>query len=656
LASARDITEPTAAVTKLAETQRLLQSVIEQSPVPMVVAAPDGTITIFNQACRDLLGIDDEPEPNTGINLYTMRRTWQDLDPAGNPIPLQDLPLAAALRGEHVRHREMKVQRKDGSIRWEIVDGVPVYAHDGTLIAGLIIFPDITDRKLAEENIANERERLAVTLRSIGDGVITTDTQGKITIMNKVAEDLTGWTLADALGKPLETVFTIIDERTRTPRENPVSRVLSSGQIIELANHTLLVGQDGSERVIADSGAPIRDSTGHTIGVVLVFRDMTEKRKLLDHLQRADKLDSLGILAGGIAHDFNNLLSGIFGYIELARELSTTDDPIRPFLDQALGVFDRATNLTRQLITFSKGGTPVRKIQPIGTLLQNSLRFALSGSQVTNTVAIARDLWPCHFDEHQIAQVVDNLAINALQAMPEGGTISLIAENCLISGNKHPGLSPGRYVKITISDSGIGIPPEIRNRIFDPFFTTREKGNGLGLAVCYSIMQKHDGTIEADSVPGKGATFTLYLPAADSPPPPHAKKTAPRHRGKGRIIIMDDESSVRKVAGGMLSSMGYEPVEARDSDEMFRILAAARQESPPVRALILDLTIPGGKGGKAVVVEVNRKYPDIPVFVTSGYSDDPVMASPTEYGFTGSIKKPFRLNDLAALLEQHLTK
>ncbi|MFZ2958786.1 MAG: PAS domain S-box protein [Candidatus Ozemobacteraceae bacterium] len=515
-----------------------------------------------------------------------------------------------------------------------------------------VIFTDITEIKQVEAALSAEKERLAVTLRSIGDGVITTDIQGNVVIMNKVAEKLTGWLQSEAQGKPLATVFRIVNEGTRLPCENPAEKVLATGGIIELANHTLLISRDGTERVIADSGAPIMDQGSVTIGVVLVFRDMTEKQKLFDVLQRTDKLASLGVLAGGIAHDFNNMLAGVFGYIDLARE-STTDQTVSEYLDKSMGVFSRARDLTQQLLTFSKGGTPLRKTSELGPLIRESASFALSGSKIACDYAIAKDLWLADFDKNQIGQVIDNLVINAQQAMPLGGRIVISAKNIVIKGGENRFLKAGMFIKLSITDTGIGIPPDLLKCIFDPFFSTKQKGHGLGLATCYAIVQKHDGCIDVESVMGKGSTFHVFLPASQHGTEQVVSQTPVSHKGSGRILILDDEPSIREILGSLLNGMGYTTLEAKDGEEALLRWTEAEDSGTHIDGAFFDLTIPGGMGGRETVVQLRKQYPNVPIYASSGYSEDPVMARPTEYGFTDSIRKPYRKDELATLLNRH---
>ncbi|MBF0406045.1 MAG: PAS domain S-box protein [Candidatus Riflebacteria bacterium] len=547
---------------------------------------------------------------------------------------------------------ELETLRKDGTRGWMWVYGKTVVNANGITIGLMGAAQDITERKRVEMELAAEKERLAVTLRSIGDGVITTDTQGNVVIMNKVAETLTGWIQSEARGKPLTTVFHIINEITRLPCENPAERVLATGKIIELANRTLLISKDGTERIIADSGAPIMDLKSVTIGVVLVFRDMTEKQRLFDAIQRTDKLDSLGILAGGIAHDFNNLLAGIFGYVDLAREKTTEKLPSE-YLGKAMTAFSRAKDLTQQLLTFSKGGTPQRKTAELAPIIMESASFSLSGSQIACDYKIDKDLWLADFDKNQIGQAIDNLVINAQQAMPMGGRILISAKNVVIKEGDILLLKSGRYIKLSITDTGIGIPNDLLKRIFDPFFTTKQRGHGLGLATCYAIVHKHEGCIEVESVMGKGSTFHVFLPASKQVNIQNVSKSSVLHKGSGTILIMDDEPSIREILGLILQEMGYNIIEAKDGEEALQIAAKAASNSTKIAGAFFDLTIPGGMGGKEAIVQFRNLYPDLPVFASSGYSEDPVMAKPTEHGFTDSIRKPYRKDELAAMLNRH---
>jgi PAS domain S-box-containing protein len=515
---------------------------------------------------------------------------------------------------------------------------------------------DITDRKNAAEELAAEKERLAVTLRSIGDGVIATDLEGRVLLFNKVAEELTGWKTQEAQGKPLAEVFHIVNAVTRQRCENPVEKVLASGTVVGLANHTMLLARDGRELSIADSGAPICDHDSRVIGVVLVFRDVTERERVDDELARMQKLESLAVVAGGIAHDFNNLLSGILGNISLARSEVATGSAAR-HLEEAERAGLRARDLTRQLLTFSHGGAPLVRCLPLAPLVEESARFAARGSAVACNLDIAPGLYVLA-DGGQLGQVVHNLVINAVQAMPRGGTVSLRAERIEVARGATLPLKPGSFVRLTIRDQGPGIPEGILARVFDPFFTTKEKCKGLGLAICHSIVRKHDGCIEVSSHPGGGTTFTIHLPACSGESPQMEEGggeagggTAGTAGAGRRVLVMDDEEMVRSLALQMLSALGYRAAGAPDGGAALDLYRAAVEEGSPYDAVILDLTVPGGMGGKETMARLLALDPAARAIVSSGYSNDPVMANYRQLGFAGILVKPYRLEEMREMLE-----
>ena len=551
------------------------------------------------------------------------------------------------------RLMELEICRKDGTKIWIEARLSFIKSENNVPIGIMGATRDIEDRKLAEEAAAAEHERLAVTLRSIGDGVITTDTQENIVIMNKVAEELTGWLQAEVIGKPVSDIFNIVSEKTREQHESLIKKVIASGTSIESVSQSILISRNGKEKLIADNCAPIKDSKGETIGAVMVFRDMTEKQKMTDNMQRAQKLESVGVLAAGIAHDFNNLLSIIYGYLQIAT-METKDPEVTENLNLAVKTMKRAKDLTTQLLTFSKGGAPVKKTVLIPPFIQETVKFALSGSNCAAEFNIEDKLWTSDFDENQIGQVINNLVINALHAMPLGGTLSILANNITLKDGDHLNLFPGDYVRISFKDTGIGMSKEILDRIFDPFFTTKQKGSGLGLTSSYSIMKKHDGFLDAQSEPGKGSQFFVWLPASKKTPSKIEKHQSISIKGEGRIIIMDDEEDLRMLLGKLLRSFGFTPVYAKEGKNVLALLSDPEIDKNPLVAILLDLTIPGGMGGKETVQEIRKFNQNLPVFVYSGYSEDPVMANPQSFGFTDSISKPFTPEELIVMLSRNL--
>ncbi len=491
-----------------------------------------------------------------------------------------------------------------------------------------------------ERRASAEQERLTVTLRSIGDAVIATDNGGRITVLNPVAEKLTGWEAEEALGRPLGEVFRIVSAVTREPGEDPVAKVLSSGKVIGLANHTLLVARDGIERAIADSGAPIRDATGRTIGAVLVFRDVTEEERRDRALARTQRLESLAVLAGGIAHDFNNMLTGVLANLGVALEQALGEE-VHEALSDARHAAERARGLTKQLLTFSRGGAPVKELTDLGTLVRETARFSTHGWPGACRFELAPDLWHGLVDPGQVAQVVQNVVINALQAMPGGGHLTLAAENLHLGPAEAAPLREGPYVRIRIADDGPGIPAPVRERIFEPFYSTKPQGSGLGLAVCHSVVSKHDGRIDVASREGVGTTFDVYLPARpDARLAPAAPARAQPVAG-ARILLLDDEEAIRRGATRALEAVGCETVAVARGEEALQRFREARASGRPFDLVVLDLTIPGWMGGLETLQALRRLDDRLPAVVSSGFSSDPIMASHAEHGFAAVLAKPY---------------
>jgi len=390
-------------------------------------------------------------------------------------------------------------------------------------------------------------------------------------------------------------------------------------------------------------------------GFLLVYRDLTERKRIEAELQKTEKLEALGVLAGGIAHDFNNLLAGIIGNISLAKMDLQPGGPIYERMEAAENAGLRAKDLTYQLLTFAKGGAPVTKTSSIGDLIIESTSFILRGSNVKCVFELPADLWPVEIDESQINQVLNNLILNADQAMPAGGTILIRAEN-IPAGMSDLSLPLGHqeYVKISIRDDGIGIPKDFLSKIFDPFFTTKEKGNGLGLATSHSIVRHHKGYITVDSEVGKGTTFHVYLPASQKQEPKPSVSRERLVQGQGRILLIDDDPFVRDVASKMLERIGFEVEACEDGQKGVELYANALNRGDRFKAVIMDLTIPGGMGGEETIKLLREMDPHVKALVSSGYSNDPIMSNPRRYGFRGVVTKPYKLQDLNMALRTML--
>jgi signal transduction histidine kinase/ActR/RegA family two-component response regulator len=384
--------------------------------------------------------------------------------------------------------------------------------------------------------------------------------------------------------------------------------------------------------------------------VIVVAEDITDRKMMEQEMIKAQKLESVGILAGGIAHDFNNILTGVFGGIQLAKMTCEPDSETHEILAEAEKASLRATDLTRQLLTFAKGGAPVKQITSIEEIIRESAGFALRGSKVRCEFSFPEDLYRVEVDIGQISQVVNNLMINANQAMPDGGVITIGAENLTIRDDKLFPLPKGDYMKFSVQDQGAGISEDNLSKIFDPYFTTKETGSGLGLATSYSIIKRHGGLIEVESEAGKGTTFNIYLPASKGSVIEAVPSGKIAFEGTGRILVVDDDEIVREVLAQMLESLGCEPELVPDGKDGIELYIKAIDDGKPFDAVIMDLTIPGGMGGKEAIKELKDIDPDVKAIVASGYSDDPVMARHEDYGFSGAIAKPYNIEKLGEIL------
>jgi signal transduction histidine kinase/CheY-like chemotaxis protein len=399
------------------------------------------------------------------------------------------------------------------------------------------------------------------------------------------------------------------------------------------------------------TNTPIYNMDG-TVSKQAMIIDITDRKAMEEELLNVRKLESIGILAGGIAHDFNNLLSGILGNIELAKMLTVREGNVYERLEDAEQATLRARDLTQQLLTFSKGGAPVKSVIAIGDLIKESVRFALRGTDVKCEFSIPDDLWPVDADEGQMNQVVNNVIINADQAMPEGGTITVACENVTLGASEVPLLQEGTYVRISIEDHGIGISKEHLSKIFDPYFTTKQRGSGLGLATSYSIIKKHHGQITVESALGAGTIIHIYLPASAGTVVKRDVKREELVKGAGRILVMDDDEILREATRKMLTALGYEAELAQEGAEAIGAYQKARESGRPFDAVIMDLTVPGGMGGKEAVKKLLEIDPNARAIVSSGYSNDPVMAEFAKYGFRGIMIKPYRMKDLSEVMRQ----
>jgi PAS domain S-box-containing protein len=511
---------------------------------------------------------------------------------------------------------------------------------------------EINIRSVTEKALAAEKERLAVTLLSIGDGVITTDVTGRIILINRAAEKLTGYPQIEVEGRSLSEILII--RENAWPNDTSIESLIDTSREAAFSSPCTLVSRDGTQHHISKNLSPIRNDQNTLVGAVLVLRDITEQQRMESELLRARKLESIGTLAGGIAHDFNNLLAVILGNISFAKMLIKTDIKAMKRLDEAEKATIRGKDLSYRLLTFARGGAPVKRITAIYDLIYDAAEITVSGSNVKCEYAFSEALFQAFIDEGQIRQVIHNIVLNARESMPEGGAVFVSAENILLEHDDR-GLHAGNYIRISVQDSGYGILPENLDRVFDPYFTTKEmgseKGMGLGLAICYSIIKNHNGHITIMSQPDIGTTVHVYLQAHDAAIPVILATDSP---GAARILYMDDEPQVRDIAGQILKHMGYSVEFARDGIEAIDLFKKGAAAGVPYDLVVLDLTVPGGMGGREAIECLRAINPKIKAIVSSGYVDNAMLHDYAKYGFSGVVAKPYSVEQFEKVICQVL--
>jgi PAS domain S-box-containing protein len=652
----RDVTNEQKARDALLERTRFIDKVIESSALSTWISDDMGTAIRTNPACLGFFGTTEE-EVVGHYNLLkdsvlekagvmpVIREVFSKGIPA-NVIVDYDFGAVDHINAENGTHK--------------IINSIftPILDEQGKVTNVICQAVDLTEIKNTEKALADEKERLLVTLRSIGDGCITTDTEGRVTLMNKVAEKLTGWPSKEALGKDVTDVFQLQKNHSAEPIENPVSKVIRTRNNVSTGNPETLISRGETKSNITSTTSPIFSENGELAGSVLIFRDITLQHELEMRLQQSERIESIGILAGGIAHDFNNLLAVITGNVSFALEDLNENSELFAILSDVMTGTRQAQKLTQQLLTFARGGTPVRVKSDLNALIRETTQFVLSGTKTRCEYDLAEELWVVEVDPGQINQTINNTVINACQALPDGGAIELKTWNHSLSPERGQveGLKPGPYVCISIKDNGTGITPKHLSKIFDPYFSTKPGGSGLGLATAYSIIKRHLGSIKIKSTKGKGTEVTILLPAFEESLPAVSIKETPTHKGRGRILVMDDQEAILKMVTRMLKSSGYDVTCSRDGEEAIELFQKARNENTPFDLVILDLTIPGGMGGAETITALRAIEPKVMAIVSSGYSNDPIMANYREHGFCGVIPKPYGREELCECLNSILNR
>lgn len=510
---------------------------------------------------------------------------------------------------------------------------------------------EITERQNTEEALRASSERLANIVDQSPMGIVIFDHDFKIREWNPSCEKIFGYSRPEILGG---VVRKIVPEDARTHVDNVLKTLMKTRQSIRNKNKNIT--KDGRTIVCEWYNTPLTDSADQVIGMLSLVENVTERIRFEKELLKIKKLESTGVLAGGIAHDFNNILTAILGNINLSLLDPTLHVKTKELLIAAEKASIRAQTLTQQLLTFAKGGEPVKEHTSLVEIIRDSADFVLHGSATSCRYHFPDNLWLIEADKGQISQVIQNIVLNASQSMPGGGIINIACENIARETPQDNLLShDSDYVKITIADSGVGIPPQVIEKIFDPYFSTKKEGSGLGLAITLSIVNKHQGHISVISEPGARTVFTIYLPANSNLQALETTQQLPKTpTSAARILVMDDEEMVLDVAGSMLTTLGHQVIFARNGDDCIRIYQEETAAGSSPDLVIMDLTIPGGKGGEETIRELLQINPKIKVVVSSGYSNDPIMSSYEKYGFRAAISKPYFMNELSGIIEKTL--
>jgi PAS domain S-box-containing protein len=680
-----DISERKKAEQEVAIINHRNELVLKSAGEGIVGLDAQGKVTFLNRAAAGMLGYGEQELVDGQGHAM-----WRCSRPDGTAFPADECPVFIAGRDGTTQSGEAVFWRKDGTSFPVNYTSTPF--REAGLSGAVVTFRDITARKRAEEALQQayagletkvqertealaevnsdlrqeiaERQRAAEALKSsekrfrdlieaTSDWVWEVDSNGRYTYASPQVKQILGYGPEEVLGK---TIFDFMPPK-EAERIGAIFWEIAATRKPFSYLENISLHKDGTMVALESSGVPFFDTSGAFSGYRGIDRDITERKRAEEELQKAQKLESIGLLAGGIAHDFNNILTAIQGNIELARMFLPPGEKATERLAVAEQAAMRARKLSQQLLTFAMGGAPITAATDIRQFLRETVGLTLRGSNVRGEYRLAEDLPPVEVDESQLNQAISNLTLNAVEAMPKGGVLTVTAANEALSPKNILGLPSGEYVRIDIEDQGVGIPEELQQRVFDPYFTTKARGTGLGLAISFSIVRRHGGMITVESAPGKGSTFSVFLPASQKKVA-SGKEEADREvmAGSGRILVMDDEADVSEVAAEMLSYLGYQVKTVSDGGEAVTAYRQAQEEGEAFAAVITDLTVPAGMGGKETVRRLLEIDPEARVIVSSGYANDPIMSEYADYGFKEVIPKPYRLNELGRVLREVISE
>ncbi|WP_163338978.1 PAS domain-containing sensor histidine kinase [Desulfopila sp. IMCC35008] len=641
-----DVTRLKLSEAALAESEKRFRTLTSLSPGGIYQTDRDGNCVYANDAWLLMAGMTfDEAKVEGWIKgIYSedhdrIKQGWYDM-----------------VKTKGKWKDEYRFINKEGKITWVLGLATPMYDEDNTITGYLGLNIDITERKQAEEDLEISKNKIKEAYRfmqlvveTIPVRLFWKDLDSHFLGCNQLFAQDAGVSSSEELIGGDDYALGWKDQAEQYRKDD--LEVMTSGKP-KLNYEESQTTPEGRKITLLTSKVPIRDENDVVIGILGTYDDITQRKRMENEILRTQKLESLGRLAGGIAHDLNNSLMGIMGNISLAKMGCSPTGEIYERLTNAETACMTAKDLSKQFLIFSKGGDPVRVPTLTAKLIKANCQLALSGTKSICKTNISDDLWNIYADAGQIGQVVTNLLINANEAMPDGGVITLNCENVIIGTNHELPLKSGNYVKISIIDQGFGINEDNIDLVFDPYFSTKKSGTGLGLAAAYSIIKKHEGYIGVESTSETGTVFSIFIPASRSSVTTTEEKEPSIIKGKGRVLVMDDNEIVLDAIGMMLEHLGYDVDFAEDGEKAFNSYEKAMQSESPYDMVLMDLMVPGGMGGEEATQKLLSLDPEAKVVVTSGYSNDPIMANHKRYGFCGVIKKPYRLDELSRFMNQ----
>jgi PAS domain S-box-containing protein len=646
-----DVTEQRRTEEAVHRLSRQRELILEYAGEGIVGTGPDGRITFVNQEALRMVDLSEEE---------VLERRFADVFWIAHPdgtlyAPAED-PVARVLSSGGVVRESDRLLFAMNGLRLPVDYTASAKAEDDQVVGVIVLFVDASPRRGYEREIQRVAERFFSMLDQVGDAVVMEDLNGRVSYINRAGRELLGVEVGHRRDREKSLYGSVTmrdgDGQLLPPNAHVVERVRRTGipegkveRIVDLPN--------GERRYVLLDAGPTFDAQGAVDGAIFTLHDLSERKRGEEELLRARRIESVGLLAGGIAHDFNNILTVMLGNVTLAREELQDESEAAKLLEQVEAACRQATSLTRQLLTFSKGGSPVTQPLTLPKLVEESVGFLLRGSSIKARFDLPAHTWPIEADEGQFSQVLQNLVINAKQAMPNGGTITVRGKNRRIGAKDAVHLKPGDYVCLSVCDEGVGIPPEVADRVFDPYFTTKSSGQGLGLATTWSIVHRHGGHIAVESRPAGGTAFHVYLPRSRRTTAESQVTETKRHIAR-RILVMDDDPGVLAVALRMLVGFGHIAEGAADGEAAVELCQAALTAGTPYDLAILDLTVSGGMGGSEAAAHLRAVDPMIKLIASSGYSNDAILADHVAFGFDGVLAKPYRLRDMETAIEAAL--